>query len=152
MEIVKPCLIQSKGKEKKPGQEHPDLDKLFDKMQITVVGKETRGADDSDNFEDDGSDESIDDEDVEDLEQAGAEEPISKKHLKYGDLEERAREDMQFPDEVDTPFVNGAERFQKYRGIKSLRNCDWDPYENLPIEYAKVWRFDSYMLAQKGAL
>lgn len=37
-------------------------------MQITVVGKETRGADDSDNFEDDGSDESIDDEDVEDLE------------------------------------------------------------------------------------
>jgi pre-rRNA-processing protein TSR1 len=48
---------------------------------------------------------------------------------------------MDFPDEVDTPFVDARVRFQHYRGIKSLKNCDWDPFENLPAEYSKVWRF-----------
>lgn len=48
---------------------------------------------------------------------------------------------MDFPDEVDTPFENARVRFQKYRGIKSLKNCDWDPYENLPSEYSKLFRF-----------
>lgn len=59
---------------------------------------------------------------------------------------------MDFPDEVDTPFKEARVRYQKYRGIKSLRNCDWDPYENLPQEYSKIWRLDNYQLAQKNAL
>jgi len=50
---------------------------------------------------------------------------------------------MDFPDEVDTPFKDARKRFIKYRGIKSLRNCDWDPYENLPAEYSKIWRFQN---------
>lgn len=66
---------------------------------------------------------------------------ISKKHTNFTDLESRAREDMDFPDEVDTPFTDARVRFQKYRGIKTLKNCDWDPYENLPAEYSKIWRF-----------
>ena len=56
-------------------------------------------------------------------------------------MEERAKEDMDFPDEVDTPLKEARVRFQKYRGIKSLKNCDWDPYENLPEDYSKIWRF-----------
>ena len=59
---------------------------------------------------------------------------------------------MDFPDEVDTPFTEAGLRFQKYRGIKSLKNCDWDPYQNLPEEYSKVWRFEQYAKAQKDAL
>ena len=66
---------------------------------------------------------------------------ISQKHNKATNLEDRALEDMDFPDEVDTPFVDAWQRFQKYRGIKSTKNCDWDPYENLPSEYSKIWRF-----------
>ena len=50
---------------------------------------------------------------------------------------------MDFPDEVDTPFKDARKRFQKYRGIKSLKNCDWDPYENLPVEYSKIFRFEN---------
>lgn len=50
---------------------------------------------------------------------------------------------MDFPDEVDTPFVEARKRFLKFRGIKSLKNCDWDPYENLPEEYSKIWRFQN---------
>jgi pre-rRNA-processing protein TSR1 len=66
---------------------------------------------------------------------------ISQKHVKYTDLEERAKDDMDFPDEIETPHVEARTRFNKYRGIKTLRNCDWDPYENLPEEYSKLWRF-----------
>lgn len=67
-------------------------------------------------------------------------------------MESRAREDMDFPDEVDTPFLNAAQRFQKYRGIKSLKNCDWDPYENLPPEYSKLWRFAQFQQAYKDSI
>ena len=66
---------------------------------------------------------------------------ISKKHEILTSLEEREREDMDFPDEVDTPFKEARIRFQKYRGIKSLKQCEWDPYENLPVEYSKIFRF-----------
>jgi pre-rRNA-processing protein TSR1 len=49
---------------------------------------------------------------------------------------------MDFPDEIDTPLDEEArQRLVKYRGIKSLKNCDWDPFMNLPMEYSKIWRF-----------
>jgi pre-rRNA-processing protein TSR1 len=51
---------------------------------------------------------------------------------------------MDFPDEVDTPFKDARKRFQKYRGIKSLKTCDWDPYENLPAEYSRIFRFQNF--------
>ena len=66
---------------------------------------------------------------------------MSQKHIKHTDLEERDREDMDFPDEVDTPFEDARKRFQKYRGIRSLKTAEWDPYENLPEDYAKIFRF-----------
>lgn len=36
---------------------------------------------------------------------------ISQKHAKHTTLEERDREDMDFPDEVDTPFKEARKRF-----------------------------------------
>lgn len=71
---------------------------------------------------------------------------ISQKHQKFTELESRDKDDMDFPDEVDTPLDKEArERFNKYRGIKSIKNCNWDPYENLPQSYSKIWRFQSYI-------
>lgn len=43
-------------------------------------------------------------------------------------------------------------RFQKYRGVKSLKNCDWDAYENLPEAYSKIWRFGNYQAAYKDSV
>ena len=122
--------IEKKGA--KPGQAE-ELNELFEKMQIAVVGKE----------QDDGASDQADDADEESESEVGdADEElgymehdpnqVSQKHAKHTDLETRAQEDMDFPDEVDTPLQSARERFQKYRGIKSLKNCDWDPYENLP--------------------
>jgi pre-rRNA-processing protein TSR1 len=121
-----------------------NLTELFDKLQIAVVGrddgKESEGvvsdSDESEIGEDDLNDENL----------------VSSKHAKHTDLEKRAAEDMDFPDEVDTPFKDARVRFQKYRAVKSLKHADWDPFENLPESYSKIWRFQSYQAAQKDSI
>lgn len=117
-------------------------------MQITVVGREN-GKDEADFISDEDSEADIEEE-IANLE----EDPnfISQKHQKHTDMESRAREDMDFPDEVDTPFKEARVKFQKYRGIKSLKDCDWDPYENLPAEYSKLFRFQNYQAAYKDSV
>ncbi|OAV90620.1 hypothetical protein PTTG_05027 [Puccinia triticina 1-1 BBBD Race 1] len=70
--------------------------------------------------------------------------------------ERAAKEDDEFPDEIDTPLdVPARQRFARYRGMKSLRTSEWDPYENLPIEYGKIFAFQGWKsmgrkLAQKA--
>lgn len=71
------------------------------------MGRET--GKDSD-YEDVSSGDDDDDGNLKDDENVAIE-PISHKHTKFTDLESRAREDMDFPDEVDTPFENAKVRF-----------------------------------------
>lgn len=55
-----------------------------------------------------------------------------------------------FPDEVDTPLdISARVRFQRYRGLKSLRTSEWDPYEDLPREYERIFQFDDYKKTRK---
>ncbi|RCN38444.1 AARP2CN domain protein [Ancylostoma caninum] len=65
----------------------------------------------------------------------------------------RERENAQFPDEVDTPIGDLARiRFQKYRGLKSFRTSPWDPKENLPSDYARIFQFQNYKKTRKNVL
>ena len=64
-----------------------------------------------------------------------------------------ARMEEQYPDEVDTPLDTPARvRFQKYRGLKSFRTTVWDPKENLPLDYARIWQFENFDRTRKRVL
>ncbi|CAB3411233.1 unnamed protein product [Caenorhabditis bovis] len=65
----------------------------------------------------------------------------------------RERENAQWPDEIDTPMdIPARIRFQKYRGLKSFRTSTWDPKENLPTDYARIFQFANYKKTKKTVL
>lgn len=89
-----------------------ELAGLMQKLTIDVVGRET-GKDSNDGMSDCADEEDDKDEDADEDAELGANdgEKPSGKHTKFTDLEERAKEDMDFPDEVDTPFTEAYKRF-----------------------------------------
>jgi pre-rRNA-processing protein TSR1 len=85
------------------------------------------------------------------------EEENEKQYLKflyrlkeYLQREKEAREQSQFPDEIDTPqFLPASQRFARYRGLKSFRSSPWDPYENLPLDYSRIFQFQNFKRSKK---
>ena len=41
-------------------------------------------------------------------------------------------------------------RFQRYRGMRSFQTSPWDPYENLPRDYARIFQFEDFKRSERG--
>eukprot|EP01120_Amphizonella_sp_Union-15-10_P010939 TRINITY_DN4544_c0_g1_i2.p1 TRINITY_DN4544_c0_g1~~TRINITY_DN4544_c0_g1_i2.p1 ORF type:complete len:793 (-),score=198.76 TRINITY_DN4544_c0_g1_i2:53-2431(-) len=66
------------------------------------------------------------------------------------DFKKDAEDEIQWPDEVFTPEdIPASVRFRKYRGLASFRTSPWDPKENLPPDYAKIFQFQNFSKARK---
>ncbi|ORM40448.1 Pre-rRNA-processing protein TSR1 -like protein [Babesia sp. Xinjiang] len=69
----------------------------------------------------------------------------NKKRIEF---EQRASEDLSFPDEVDTPIdIPARERFRKYRALRCIKEGAWDPYESLPPEYMQICEFENFRVS-----
>ncbi|KAF8134242.1 ribosome biogenesis protein tsr1 [Boletus edulis] len=78
---------------------------------------------------------------------------LEEEERQLQDWRNRAQEESdakEFPDEIDTPRdVPARTRFARYRGLRSLRTSPWDPYENLPQEYARIFEFEEFKRTER---
>ena len=60
---------------------------------------------------------------------------------------------VHFPDEMDTPQdTNARTRFQRFRGLKSFHASPWDPKENLPVDYSRIFQFKNFHRIRRRVL
>ena len=75
---------------------------------------------------------------------------ISRLEL-WRNREREEENDLAFPDEIDTPKdIPARTRFQRFRGMRSFRTSPWDPYENLPRDYARIFQFEDFKRTERN--
>jgi len=128
-----------------------NITKKADKQIENQINKDLDDIVDFDiNLKEDGEDISFDeDEEITEEDQNR----ISNKHINKTSLHYRTWEEMEFPDEVDTPIdITARQRFAKYKGLESMKHGSWDPNENLPKEYKSIYSFENLKYTYKIAV
>ena len=70
---------------------------------------------------------------------------------KWRNRRREEEDDFSFPDEVDTPKeISARIRFQRFRGMRSFRTSPWDPFENLPRDYARIFQFEDFKRTERA--
>ncbi|KAJ2469120.1 ribosome biogenesis protein tsr1 [Coemansia sp. RSA 2322] len=132
------CSDDGKDEEEEDDEEYEEMIVGADGKIMPVAGE----ADDDDEAEEDDKDglPSVEEEAIQ-----------LKAYLK--ERERQNRDDLSFPDEVDTPMeISARERFARFRGLQSFRTSPWDPYENLPLDYARIFQFENFKRTQQRVL
>lgn len=94
--------------------------------------------------EEDAEMEADEEESEEDQDEDDESEPEDIEFDDNKDPEREAKDDLEFPDEVEVdPRASAKERFSRYRGVRSIRNTDWNAREKdprAPEEYPRLYR------------
>uniref|UniRef100_A0A4W6G5S5 Pre-rRNA-processing protein TSR1 homolog n=1 Tax=Lates calcarifer TaxID=8187 RepID=A0A4W6G5S5_LATCA len=132
-----------------------------DEEENGEVDEESSDDDDDDMMDEDDEDEEEEEEEEEEevcsTERPGADQRYDE-HMDEAAEEEglkryrEARANEMFPDEVDTPLDTLAKIRSRYRGLKSFRSSPWDPMENLPLNYSRIFQFQSFERTRRRIL
>lgn len=137
--------VKGKGSKKLPkGTSDYQADWLIDSQENSEEDDDDGGKSAKDGLigSDDDLEESEEDDDGEEMEDDEMDWEEEKKQM---EIMKAARTEAEFPDWIDTPMEQPAKvRFQRYRGLQSFKKSPWDPNENLPKEYSKIFQFQNF--------
>ncbi|KAK6473293.1 pre-rRNA-processing protein TSR1-like protein [Huso huso] len=145
---------ESEGEEEE-GESSDEEEEGDDRMEEQEDFMEEIDSQDGDVSEGEEEEEEEDVEECETLTESGRDDHYDEKIDVQEEREmveryRQARSDQMFPDEVDTPLdISARVRFQRYRGLKSFRTSPWDPKENLPRDYSRIFQFQNFERTRK---
>ena len=140
-------IIESDDEEEED-EDNTDEDGMDEEEEET--GEDPEGVDDDAEEASVADDAPEEDDEYDDEEELRAIEAYREQVQREREAKKEEAAQAEFPDEVDTPMdVPARQRFARYRGLESMYTTYWDPYEDLPEDYARLFQFDDFSKTRK---